>query len=157
MKIYSVVFAVGVFLLCGTFQAIAKDQPLTVEEVNTLVTDRTMTVTEVVPDKKTGKIVTFKAYFSELGSIRALYPDGVSENYNWSVDKNGRLCVVNNARWQQMCGLVTSDNSNQFKFYRNKKRPNKVVVKNGRGVLTQDWKLVLHFSDIQNGQQLTSN
>lgn len=152
-----IVHILSVFLLSIIFcyQAVAKDTVLTAGEVNKVLANRTMTVTETKPDKKTGKKATFKAYFSELGGIRALHPDGSSENYSWAVTEQGALCVKNNMRWSGgLCGYIVSDNSTTYKLFRNNRGSTKAQMKDGRAVLSKKWTHFLTFSDIKDGENL---
>ena len=151
-----------VLLFCGCVvslilsnQLFASGTALTASEVNSLVTNKTMTVTEIVPDKKSGKTISFKAHFTDLGAIRALYPDGASENYKWSVSKNGSLCVANNLRWARgMCGFIVSEKDNTYKLYRNKRANQKAKMKDDRALITKDWKHFLNLSNFKEGNQL---
>ena len=140
-------------VLCN--QLFASSTALTAREVNNLLTNKTMTVTEIIPDKKSGKTISFKAYFTDLGAIRALYPDGASENYKWSVSKNGSLCVANNLRWARgMCGFIVSEKDNSYKLYRNKRANQKAKMKDDRALITKDWKHFLNLSNFTEGNQL---
>jgi hypothetical protein len=142
--------ALLISLFCSS-QLFAKETPLTVGETNSFLADRTMTLTKMERDKKTGKNITFRAFFGKLGAVRAIYPDGASTNYNWSVDSNSRLCFI---RRSGTCGFLTMDDNGSYKFYKSKKGADKTVVKDGRPVKNSYWKHVIDFSDIQDGEHL---
>jgi len=148
---------VGLFLLTLLFSnhAVARNTVLTAAEANKLLTDRTMTVTEAEPDKKTGKTVSFTAYFTDLGAIRTLHPDGSSQTFSWAINEDGVLCVKNNMRWAGgVCGFLVSDDRGSHKLYRNRRGTSKVQKRNGRVIFMSDWKHFLTFSNIKAGKHL---
>ena len=155
MKNNVIIFTMFLFSILFSYQAVAGDKVLMTDEVNNLVSNRTITIAETEPDKKTGKKTTLTAYFSELGGARAIYPDGSSENYSWSVDKNGSLCALNNKRWGGgMCGFVMTKGNNTYNFYRDKSGSRKPAMQDGRAVPTRHWKHELTFSNLRSGEHL---
>jgi hypothetical protein len=149
------IWIVSLFLvtLLLTSHAAAKNTVLTAAEANKLLSDHTMIVTEVEPDKDTGKTVSFTAYFTDVGSIRTVHPDGSSKTFSWSITEDGSLCVRNNMRWAGgICGFVVSDGRGSHKLYRNRRGSARTETRNGRAVFMSDWKHFLSFSDIKAGK-----
>ena len=145
-----------VTLLVST-HALARNTVLTAAEVNKLLTDHTMTITEAEPDQNTGKEVSFSAYFTDTGSIRTLHPDGSSQTYSWAIEEDGAICFRNNMRWAGgVCGFIVSDDNapGAYKLYRNRRGTAKAAKKNGRVVFMSDWKHFLSFSTLRPGNQL---
>ncbi len=140
------------FLWCS--QSLAIDSVLKAGEISTLLIDTTIKVTEAKKDKKTGKILSYAAYFADNGTIRIQHHGGETEFFNWSVKKDDTLCVINTARvWGSgpSCGYLVRDNQGGYKVYPMKsisseKNKKYVSVKKGGHVLT--------FSNIKKGNQL---
>ena len=141
-------------LLCN--QVLANKTVLNASEVNALFSDHTMTVTETQVDPKTGKNETFRAFFSKLGGIRALHPDGSSGSYNWTVDKKGAFCARNNQRWRDgLCGFLVLEQEGAYALYINKRGNQKAKVNTeGRAIFDPRWEHTLTFTDIQAGEHL---
>ncbi len=139
-------------LLCPI--AIANKTVLNAAEVTAFFSDRTMSIKEIIPDKKTGETGELKAFFSNLGGVRAIYEDGSSDSYTWSVTKDGAFCAMKNRRWRDgVCGFVVKDNDT-YSLYVNKRGNQKAKAVEGRAVFDNRWKHFLTFSDIHEGEQL---
>ena len=134
--------------------AMANKTVLSAGEVNDFFSDRTMTIKEEIPDKKTGETGELTAFFSKMGGVRAIYDDGSSDSYTWSVTKDGAFCARKNRRWRDGdCGLVVKeDNTNAL--YVNKRGNQKAKAVDGRAVFDSRWKHFLTFADIQQGDKL---
>lgn len=151
------IFAVGALLLSILFcnQALSNQSVLNASEVNSFFSNQTMTVTETQADSKTGEKDTFRAFFSNLGGIRALRPDGSSENYSWSANKNGAFCVKNNRRWRDgLCGFLVHEKDGTYSLYINDRGNQKAKVIEGRAVFDRRWQQTLTFTDIKAGEHL---
>lgn len=147
---------VGIFLLLAMLSplAVANKTVFNASEVNDFFSDRTMTVRNETPDKKTGETAEFKAFFSKLGGVRAIGTDGTAESYNWQVTKDGSFCVQNSKRFRDgLCGFVVKENDT-YRLYTNKRGNQKAKSVNGRAVFDNRWKHSLTFSDIKQGEQL---
>lgn len=151
------IFSVGgTLLLLVLFcpLAMASKTVLNASEVTDFFSDRTMTVKEEIPDKKTGEMGQLKAFFSKLGGVRAIYDDGSSDSYTWTVSKDGAFCARKNRRWRDgVCGFVVKDNDS-YGLYVNKRGNQKAKAVDGRAVFDNRWKHFLTFSDFQAGEQL---
>ena len=155
MRTFATVLTILLLTLQLSSFASGSEMALSAEEVNRILNNRTVDVDEIEPDKKTGKKISFSAFFTDLGSIRALYPDGSSENYKWSVSTNGALCVANNLRWARgMCGFIVANKDNTYNLYRNKRANQKAKMKNNHVIITKDWKHFITLSNFQDGNQL---
>lgn len=156
MKTFLRILSILIVTLLSCTYALARNTVLTAEEVRSFLNDRTMTITEAEPDKKTGKIVSFKAYFDKFGTILSLHPDGSTKNFSWVITEHGSICVRNNMRWGGggICGFIVSDDGGSHKLYRNRRASSRVTTKNGRPVFMSDWKHFLTFSDTQEGNKL---
>ena len=134
--------------------AMANKTVLSASEVNDFFSDRTMKIKEEVPDKKTGITGELTAFFSKMGAVRAIYDDGSSDSYTWSVTKDGAFCARKNRRWRDgVCGFVVKDN-NGYALYVNKRGNQKAKAVDGRAVFDSRWKHFLTFIDIQQGDKL---
>ena len=139
-------------LLCPL--AMASKTVLNASEVNDFFADRTMTIKEEVPDRKTGQKGELKAFFSKMGGVRAIYDDGSSDSYTWSVNKDGAFCARKNRRWRDgVCGFVVKED-NTYALYVNKRGNQKAKSVDGRAVFDNRWRHFLTFVDIQQGEKL---
>ena len=146
----------GIFLLLVMLSplAMANKTVLNASEVNDFFSDRTMTINEQIADKKTGETSELKAFFSKLGGVRAIYDDGSSDSYTWSVNKDGAFCARKNRRWRDgVCGFVVKENDT-YSLYVNKRGNQKAKSVDGRAVFDNRWKHFLTFSDFKPGEQL---
>ncbi len=115
--------------------------------------NRTMTMTEAQPDKKTGKIVTYQAFINDMGSIQTLHADGSTKFYSWQIVENGKFCVRNNLRLRNganICGYFTSDDSGTYEFWVGKS----VEAKDGRVVSARKKEHILTIENLEEGNQL---
>ena len=134
--------------------AMANKTVLNASEVTDFFSDRTMTIKEQIADKKTGESNELKAFFSKLGGARAIYGDGSSDSYTWSVSKDGAFCAQKNRRWRDgLCGFVVKENDT-YSLYVNKRGNQKAKSVDGRAMFDSRWKHFLIFSDIKAGEQL---
>lgn len=132
----------SLFICCGSSYAL--DAILSAGEITALLTDTTMQVTEAKKEKKTGRVISYQAYFSDAGAIRTQHPDGTSESFSWSVNSDDSLCVLNNIRlWGSgpFCGYLLKDNQGGYRLYplqpvSSEKNKKYVSVKKGEHVLT---------------------
>ena len=123
-----------------------------------------MTVTEVEPDQKTGEIYSFKAYFSQLGGIRAVRSDGETFQYEWEIGDNGTLCLTNYTRYSgRLCGFVVvykdagfvvQKHQDEYKFYMNDRGNTSATLQDDKVVFNPSWRHFFSFSDVQQGEKL---
>ncbi len=152
-KIIGCISAVLLFFVWCT-QSLAMDSVLKAGEISSLLMDTTIKVTEAKKNKKTGKTLSYAAYFAADGTIRVQHPDGETEFFNWSVNKDDTLCVINNVRvWGSgpSCGYLVGDNQGIYKVYPMK---NISSEKNKKYVSVKKAGHVLTFSNIQRGNHL---
>ena len=148
----TVCYLLALVLLCPL--AMANKTVLNASEVNDFFADRTMTIKEEVPDRKTGQKAELKAFFSKMGGVRAIYDDGSSDSYTWSVNKDGAFCARKNRRWRDgVCGFVVKED-NTYALYVNKRGNQKAKAVDGRAVFDNRWRHFLTFVDIQQGEKL---
>ena len=152
-KAFGCIGGILLFLVWCT-QSLAMDSVLKAGQISSLLMDTTIKVTEAKKDKKTGKTLSYSAYFADNGTIRIQHPDGESEFFNWSVKKDDTLCVINNVRvWGSgpSCGYLVRDNQGGYKVY-----PMKSISseKNKKYVSVKKASHVLTFSNIQKGNHL---
>lgn len=152
-------------ILMNSFQVYARESVvLSGQDVSKFLADRTMTVTEVEPDQKTGEMYRFKAYFSEVGGIRAVRSDGQTFEYDWEIGDNGSLCLSNYWRYSgRLCGFVVvykdagfvvQKHEDEYKFYMNDRGNTSATLQNGNVVFNPGWRHYFNFSDIQQGEKL---
>lgn len=154
MKTILCVVGTLVMLVLLSLPVMANKTVLNASEVNDFFSDRTITIKEEAVDKKTGQTGELKAFFSKLGGVRAIYEDGSSDTYTWSVTKDGAFCAVKNRRWRDgVCGFVVKEND-IYSLYVNKRGNQKAKTVDGRAVFDSRWKHFLTFSNIQQGEQL---
>lgn len=154
MKTITYIFGTVLLLVMFCPLAMANKTVLSAGEVNDFFSDRTMTINEEIADKKTGETSELKAFFSKLGGVRAIYDDGSSDSYTWSVNKDGAFCAKKNRRWRDgVCGFVVKENDT-YSLWVNKRGNQKAKSVDGRAVFDNRWKHFLTFSDFKAGEQL---
>lgn len=134
-------------------QVFAKEAILDASQVNRLLVDRTMIIQEVKPKKKSTEVRTYKAYFSNMGSIRAIQADGSSQSYTWSIKSDGALCVMNNQRLRRRganCGYIVSDYTGVYYLYKAKG----TYEKDGKVIGARSSEHIMTISNLQEGNQL---
>ena len=152
----TILYMVGTLLLLVLFSpmAMASKTVLNASEVTDFFADRTITIKEEIADRKTGQTSELKAFFSKLGGVRAIYEDGSSDSYTWSVNKDGAFCAMKNRRWRDgVCGFVVKENDT-YSLYVNKRGNQKAKTVDGRAVFDNRWKHFLTFVNIEQGEQL---
>ena len=81
------------FCTCGFGEfSNAQDTVLNAKQVNELFTEKTFTVTEAKPDKKTGKVISYQMHASNNGAINVISKEVRPEPRIWSVKEDGSLC-----------------------------------------------------------------
>jgi hypothetical protein len=134
-------------------QIFAKEAILDASQVSRLIAGRTMIVQEVKPKKKETEIKTYKAYFSDMGSIRAIQADGSSQTYTWSIKSDGALCIQNNNRLRRRganCGYIVSDYTGVYYLYKAKG----TYEKDGKVIGARRSEHIMTISNLQEGNQL---
>ena len=165
MRLYASIFIFFIVVLANSYTVFAQQSfVLTGKEVKQFLSDRTMIVSEEEPDQQTNMKHSFKAYFSNLGGIRALGSDGEAITMGWEIGENGALCVRKYARYRgELCGFLVVDkdvgfttkkHEDTYSFYINHRGNTTAYKENGKVVFDPAWLHFMTFSNIQEGEHL---
>lgn len=144
------------FTLAFIPQAMAgyKVEALDAKAVQALLSNQTVTIIKGTSKKSTKTTdTTYKAFISNIGTMRTLNSSGESNVFNWSVGKNGYFCMKNamlQTNKGKTCGYFLKEDTNTYGLYRLKG----VKAKNGRVVYTTKKNLVLTIKGRVAGNKL---
>ena len=165
MRLYASIFVFFIVTLANSYTVSAQQSfVLTGKEVEEFLSDRTITVSEEEPDQQTNMKHSFKAFFSKLGGVRAIGPDGEAFTMGWEIGENGALCVRKYARYRgALCGFVvvykdvgytTTKHEDTYSFYINHRGNTTAYTENRKVVFDPAWRHFMTFSNIQEGENL---
>ena len=133
----------------------AEKKALNASEVAQLFSNTTFDVVSENKDKETGELRTSRVYASEMGGLRVVFASGAMENRTWSVTDKGALCISRRLGSRRggrgnLCGYLVTEDGATFWLYKAKF----VDHKDGRAVKAKSTKLLMTFSNFQQGSAL---
>ncbi len=133
----------------------AETKALNAAEVAQLFSNTTFNVVSENKDKETGELRTSRVYAHEMGALRVVFDSGAIENRSWSVNDKGALCISRKQGSRRgargdLCGYLVTEDSATFGMYKAKF----VDHKDGRAVKAKSKKLLMTFSNFQQGNTL---
>lgn len=122
-------FLILLVTLCCTFifgtNLWADNDVLSAEQVQKLFNDKTMMVTDPIPDKKTRKLTTYNVEASSNGALRVTGEEGFAQTRVWSVREDGAFCYsipITRRRGGATCGYLVPAGAGAYDMYTLKKK-----------------------------------